>query len=226
MLAGQQLDRTVMGGDDPEHVTGDDSNGLDTLGCPDDGAAELIDQIARLENLKGAVAAAQARATAVLAARQRAERQSAGVSAPDRAKGLGAEMPLARRESPYWGARHLGLAEALVHEMPFALATLEAGQISEWRATLIERETACLTVEHRRQVDAELATRPGGLAALGDLEARLANSPSPRPCHRHPDTDGPHLPQPSPAPGWSRVTSGSRHERRTRTARPARHRQV
>jgi hypothetical protein len=40
--------------------------------------------------------------------------------------------------------------------------------MSEWRATLVARETACLSVEHRRAVDAELAARPGGMGALGD----------------------------------------------------------
>lgn len=144
--------------------------GVRTLGCAEDGAAELIDQISRLEELKGAAAAAQARATAVLAARQCAERRAAGVSAEDAGKGIAAQIALARRESPYLGARHLGLAEALVHEMPHTMAALEAGEISEWRATVIARETACLAVEHRRQVDAELAARPGGLGALGDLE--------------------------------------------------------
>jgi len=141
-----------------------------TLGSRETGSAELIEQIARLEELKGAAAAAQARATAVFAARQRAEQKAAGASAADVGKGIGAQIALARRESPYWGARHLGLAEALVHELPHTMAALEAGEITEWRATLIVRETACLTVERRRQVDAELATRPGGLGALGDRE--------------------------------------------------------
>ena len=141
-----------------------------TLGSPESESVELIEQIARLEELKGAVAAAQVRATAVFAARQRAERQATGATAADAGKGIGAQIALARRESPYWGARHLGLAEALVHELPHTLAALEAGEITEWRATLIVRETACLTIESRRQVDAELANRPGGLGALGDCE--------------------------------------------------------
>jgi hypothetical protein len=60
------------------------------------------------------------------------------------------------------------LAEALTKELPQTLAALEAGLISEWRATLVARETACLSVEHRRQVDAELAARRGGIGGLGD----------------------------------------------------------
>jgi hypothetical protein len=56
----------------------------------------------------------------------------------------------------------------LTQELPHTLAALTAGQISEWRATLVARETACLSVEDRLQVDAELAAHPGGMGALGD----------------------------------------------------------
>ena len=34
--------------------------------------------------------------------------------------------------------------------MPHTLAALERGALSEWRATLIVRESACLDVEDRR----------------------------------------------------------------------------
>ncbi len=138
--------------------------------------AALVDQIRSLEELKSAAAAAQARVTARFAASQRATQRAAGMSAADVGKGIGAQVALARRDSRAQGSRHLGVAEALCKEMPHTLAALEAGQISEWRATLVVRETACLTVEHRRQVDAELAAHPGGMGALGDrtiaLEAR------------------------------------------------------
>ncbi|PRC52598.1 HNH endonuclease, partial [Mycobacterium sp. ITM-2017-0098] len=36
------------------------------------------------------------------------------------------------------------------------MAALEAGVLSEYRATLIVRESACLSLEHRRQLDEEL----------------------------------------------------------------------
>ena len=41
------------------------------------------------------------------------------------------------------------MAKALVHEMPHTLAALEAGALSEWRATILVRESACLDVEDR-----------------------------------------------------------------------------
>jgi hypothetical protein len=49
--------------------------------------------------------------------------------------------------------------------MPHTLRALEHGDINEWRATLVVRETATLSVEHRAEVDAALA---GRLGALGD----------------------------------------------------------
>ncbi len=40
--------------------------------------------------------------------------------------------------------------------MPHTLAALEAGELSEWRAQIIVRETATLTSEQRSLVDAEV----------------------------------------------------------------------
>ena len=50
-----------------------------------------------------------------------------------------------------------GWPPALVGEMPHTLAALSRGLISEWRATLMVRETAVLSVEDRRRVDVRLA---------------------------------------------------------------------
>ena len=91
----------------------------------------LIDHLGALEALKGALAAAQARVTVSLV-RARTERESSqGVPAERRCQGLAAEIALARRTSPHRGARELGLAKALVQEMPRTLAALTRGQISE-----------------------------------------------------------------------------------------------
>ncbi len=135
------------------------------------GDAERIEQIRLLEELKSAAAAGQAVLTADLAASQRAEQRAAGVPEADLGKGVGAQVALARRESPHRGSRLVGLAQALVHEMPATMAALRAGEISEWRATIVARETACLTREDRHAADAELA---GRLATLGDSETEAA----------------------------------------------------
>lgn len=130
--------------------------------------AERIDQIRSLENLKAGAAAAQARVIADLYASQRAAHASAGLPAQLQGKGVANQVALARRESPVRGSQHLGLAKALVHEMPHTLQALTSGRLSEWRATLLVRETACLTLEDRRTIDRILAADPERLEGLGD----------------------------------------------------------
>lgn len=132
----------------------------------------LIERIAELETIKSAAAAGQARAAAALDAARRAAESAAGVPTPRRGRGIASEIALARRDSPARGGRHLGFAKALVHEMPHTLRALETGALSEWRATLIVRESACLDVEDRRTLDAELCGDPAGLDGMGD--ARMA----------------------------------------------------
>jgi len=130
--------------------------------------AERVDLLRRLEEPKGAAAAAQARISVDFDASQRRAQEAAGTPARQLGKGIAAQVGLARRDSPVKGARHLGLAKALVLERPHTMAALSQGRISEWRAVLVTRETACLSRQDRARVDAELAGRPGGLEALGE----------------------------------------------------------
>jgi hypothetical protein len=130
--------------------------------------AERVEQIRALEELKAAVAAAQARVTAALDTSVRARHAASGVPADRQGQGVAAQVALARRESPVRGGQHLGLAKALVYEMPHTLAALSRGVLSEWRATLLVRETACLTVENRAWVDVVLARDPARLEGMGD----------------------------------------------------------
>lgn len=134
----------------------------------------LVERIAQLERLKSAAAAGQARAAAALDARRRAAEAAAGMPAARRGRGVASEVALARRDSPARGSRHLGFAKALVHEMPHTLAALESGLLSEWRATLIVRESACLDVEDRRTLDAELCGDPANLEGMGDARVAAA----------------------------------------------------
>ena len=53
-------------------------------------------------------------------------------------------------------------------ELPHTLAAMRAGWCSEWRATLVARETACLSLEDRRRVDAELMADPATTEGWGD----------------------------------------------------------
>jgi hypothetical protein len=135
------------------------------------GEAELVDQLTAMEELKSGLAAAQARVTGTLAATRSGAEAGRGVPARLRCRGLAAEIALARHDSPARGNQHLGAALALVHEMPDTHTALARGEISEYRATLIIKETAVLSRRHRRQVDAELA---GRLATLGDRAVAAA----------------------------------------------------
>jgi uncharacterized protein DUF222 len=136
--------------------------------------AALIERIADLERVKAAAAAGQARAAAALDERRRADDAAAGVPRPQRGRGVASEIALARRDSPSRGGRHLGFAKALVYEMPHTLAALECGVLSEWRATLVVRESACLDVEDRRALDAELCADVSNLDGMGDARITAA----------------------------------------------------
>ena len=127
--------------------------------------ADRIGRIGQFEELKAAVAAAQARETAALAASQRAANLAAGVPVERAERGIAAQVGLARRCSPYQAGRYLGWARILTSELPHTLAVLQAGRTTEWRAMVVARETAWLSRVHRGQVDRQLAAR---LEALGD----------------------------------------------------------
>ncbi|WP_345151597.1 HNH endonuclease [Arthrobacter ginkgonis] len=131
-------------------------------------ADERIERIRTYEELKAALSAAQAREAVAFEASRRAEREAAGVPEARRGQGIASEIALARHESPNVGFRMLGLAKALVHEMPRTLKAVADGRLSEWRATLVVRETACLSLEDRRRVDDELAGDDVGLDRMGN----------------------------------------------------------
>ncbi|WP_309075329.1 HNH endonuclease [Paenarthrobacter sp.] len=131
-------------------------------------SADLIEQLRVLEEMKSAITALLARVAVAFDLAQRAEQAEAGVPPSERGQGVGAQVALARRESPNRGSRLLGLTKALVLEMPRTLAALKSGQLNEWRATLLVKETACLSVEDRCTVDEELAPDTGTFDGKGD----------------------------------------------------------
>ena len=134
----------------------------------------LVEEISRLERVKSAAAAGQARAAAALDELRRADEAAAGVPKAKQGRGVASEVALARRDSPARGGRHLGFAKALVHEMPHTLAALDCGALSEWRATLIVRESACLDVEDRRVLDDEMCADITKLDGMGDARVVAA----------------------------------------------------
>ncbi|HEX4557977.1 MAG TPA: hypothetical protein VH166_02075, partial [Mycobacterium sp.] len=92
---------------------------LDEVAAVDQDADEVvfIERIDWLERVKSAAAAGQARAAAALDEGRRAGEAAAGVPRSARGRGVASEVALARRDGPARGGRHLGLANALVHEM-------------------------------------------------------------------------------------------------------------
>jgi Domain of unknown function (DUF222)/HNH endonuclease len=137
--------------------------------------AERVDQLRALEVLKSAAEAAQAQIAVDLDASRRAAEAGEGVPAVRRGRGVAGEIGLARRESAHRGGIHLGLAKVLWAEMPHTRAAFQRGLISEYKARILVRETACLSLEHRRLIDAELAADPSVVEELGDrqLEAEI-----------------------------------------------------
>jgi len=138
-----------------------------------DGDAARIDLLHALEVLKNVAAAAQAAVTRELDASQRSDQAADGTPAAQQGRGVAKQVGLARRESHHRGRQHLALARTLP-EMPHTAAAFSAGQITEWRAQLLLRETACLSLEHRQVVDEELAGDRERLAAMGDREVVAA----------------------------------------------------
>jgi len=119
--------------------------------------AERIAVVAAFESLKGAAAAAQARFSAAAVV----DREALG----EDSRSVRADLALARRCSPTLADQHVGVAKALVGEMPETMAALTRGELSEKRAGILVRETACLSLEHRAEVDKRLAAT---MTTLGD----------------------------------------------------------
>ncbi|WP_227464678.1 HNH endonuclease [Nocardioides lijunqiniae] len=130
--------------------------------------AQLVDLIRGAEELKCVAAAAQATAALRLEQFQRSAQVEAGLRPERVGEGIAEQVGLARRESAAKGARLLGLAHVLDGEMPHALALMRDGRLNEWRATILARETACLSLADRRTVDERLCAG-GEAATMSDL---------------------------------------------------------
>jgi hypothetical protein len=147
----------------------------------------LIDQTTALEKLKHWATGQQARLAVEFEARQRQEETEpetacspaqtgrCGLSAEELGRkqpkepclGVAEQIALARGESPHRGGRLLGMAKALVIEMPHTLTALDTGRLSEEKAMHVVKETACLIVQDRASVDEELAADTGTFDGVG-----------------------------------------------------------
>ncbi len=130
---------------------------------PDRARVELI---AELERVKSAAAAAQARLTAAMADEQLDLVEHGDERGRSRAlRSVAGQVGLARRTSQTRSHSFVGLAQLLCADLPGTLTALAEGEISEWQATLVARETVVLSAADRRAVDRALAPR---LGAMGD----------------------------------------------------------
>jgi hypothetical protein len=121
------------------------------------GDRERVELVAELERAKGSLAAAQARVTHAL----RVSREEA--DARDVARSVGSEVALARRCPPSAGDRLVGMARALVTELPATLAALTAGVCSERHAQLVVQASAVLSAQDRAVLDARVGPLLGRL---------------------------------------------------------------
>lgn len=127
--------------------------------------AERVELLGELEAVKNAVTATQARLAVALDEATRAEEAEQSIRAERRGRGVANQVGAALRCSPPAGAGFLGTARVWVTGMPHTFDALRTGALSQWRATLMVRETSHLSTEHRAQIDEEVCG-PANRAAL------------------------------------------------------------
>lgn len=145
---------------------------LESAGGLDD--AGKVDAIRALEEASCVISAAQATLARELDASQRAAQSAAGEPVARHGRGVAQQVALARRESHHRGKLHLGLAKVVEPELPHTWAAWRTGRITEWKASVIARETACLELEHRLEVDSIVAGDPDRLERMGEPEVAAA----------------------------------------------------
>ena len=89
-------------------------------------------------------------------------------AARDAEASVAQQAGLALRVSPHRARSLLGIAKVWHTEMPHTLTALRAGRLSQERATLLVKETACLDLADRQSIDAELCTDPAVLEGVGN----------------------------------------------------------
>ena len=131
--------------------------------------AERIDRIALLERLRAAASAAQAAEMVAFASSQVELQRRQEVDYRRLGRGIADQIALACKISPAAGSRRLSLARAWRFDLPATFEALRRGEVSEWVATLVARETSHLDADTRRRVDADLVSRR--LAAMSPRQA-------------------------------------------------------
>jgi hypothetical protein len=133
------------------------------LDAPDHDRVTALRELADLTN---SISAVQAKVICDLDAAQAAADDLAEVP-QDRRRGVVGRVASALRESPRNAQIAIGVAKALVKEMPHTYAALTEGALTWYRARVLVSETACLSLTDRRTVDSKVCGNVAGLNGAG-----------------------------------------------------------
>jgi hypothetical protein len=133
--------------------------------------AQWIDLLAELEALKNTATAAQARLAVAVEEATKALEAEHGIRAERRGRAVPNQVGAAMQQSPHAGSAFLGTARVWLTGMPHTFHALRTGALSQWRATLLVRETSHLTAKHRAQIDEQICG-PANLPALAGTGTR------------------------------------------------------
>ena len=114
-----------------------------------DSAGASFDRIRALEDLKSMIAAVQLAETNTFRAMRRAENLAKGepTERPSTASRARSRRPGGSRR--YRAQRYVGWRRSCTTELPHTYAALARGEMSEWRAMIVARETIWLSREQR-----------------------------------------------------------------------------
>ncbi|MFI2486304.1 HNH endonuclease [Promicromonospora kroppenstedtii] len=140
-------------------------------GVPGVVQAQWVDLLGELEAVKNAVTATQARLTVALDEATRADEARQSIRAEQRGRGVPNQIGAALRVSPHAGAGFVSTSRVWVTQMPHTFTALQTGVLSQWRATLLVRETSHLSLEHRALIDEEICG-PTHVAELSRMSTR------------------------------------------------------
>ncbi len=127
---------------------------------------EIFQALRGLADLTNTISAVQARLICAADASQRAADDLAEVPG-DHRRGVTGRVASALRESPRNAQILVGVAKALVKEMPHTFAALTAGVLSPYRARLLVSETACLSLPDRQRIDRQVCGDLNSLEGVG-----------------------------------------------------------
>ncbi|GAA5226656.1 HNH endonuclease [Paeniglutamicibacter antarcticus] len=116
-------------------------------------AHESVEAINAYECLKSTASAKQAEQACTLEDVVTADRNAKGIREKHPSWGIGADVALARHESPRTGVQFLNYSRILTEDLSYATQGLKDGTITEDEAQLIVREVRNLRSENRRLID-------------------------------------------------------------------------